>query len=314
MPATETKPKSSKAKSSKPKGKTLPLLTVKGADKYDLYQRSVQEPTVEVEFFRKRYKKLFGQEPTVLREDFCGTAAICAEWVRKKPNNLAIGVDLDPEPVEWGKTHNLGKLKTASREQVTFQLDDVRNVQGPKADIVAGENFSYFIFRDRAGLLEYFKAAYANLKEQGIFVLDIMGGPEVITPDQTDDRVVEIEKNSIVGLEPDKGVEHESPNYGAGGKFKYLWEQAWFDPISHDAYFHIHFKLKDGKIKRAFTYEWRLWTIPEVRELLEEAGFSRSEVYWEGADEDGEGNGMYSKLESLQGDEAAWVSYIVAVK
>ena len=55
-------------------------------------------------------------------------------------------------------------------------------------------------------------------------------------------------------------------------------------------------------------------TIPEVRELLADAGFTRTDVYWEGADEDGEGTGQYSRLDSLQGDEGAWVSYIVAVK
>ena len=52
---------------------------------------------------------------------------------------------------------------------------------------------------------------------------------------------------------------------------------------------HIHFKFPDKtKIKNAFTYNWRLWTMVEIRELLSEAGFANVVVYWEGEDEDGD--------------------------
>ena len=41
------------------------------------------------------------------------------------------------------------------------------------------------------------------------------------------------------------------------------------NPITHATTCHIHFKFPDGsKLKKAFTYEWRLWTAPEIRELL----------------------------------------------
>jgi hypothetical protein len=77
---------------------------------------------------------------------------------------------------------------------------------------------------------------------------------------------------------------------------------------------HIHFKFPDGsKIKRAFSYEWRLWTLPELREILEEAGFSNVAVYWEGEDEDGEGNGEFTETDTGDPD-LAWVAYIVAEK
>ena len=52
-----------------------------GADRYALYLDSVQEPSHEVSFFKRAFKKEFGREPVVLREDFCGTAAVCYEWV-----------------------------------------------------------------------------------------------------------------------------------------------------------------------------------------------------------------------------------------
>jgi hypothetical protein len=77
---------------------------------------------------------------------------------------------------------------------------------------------------------------------------------------------------------------------------------------------HIHFKFPDGsKIKKAFTYEWRLWTAPELRELLLEAGFSKATVYWEGEDEDGEGNGEFTPDEKGVADYA-WIAYVVAEK
>ena len=72
------------------------------------------------------------------------------------------------------------------------------------------------------------------------------------------------------------------------------------------------FRFPDGsKIDRAFSYEWRLWSLPELTELLGEAGFSRSTVWWEGTGEDGEGNGEFSP-ESRGDADAGWVAYIVA--
>ena len=73
-------------------------------------------------------------------------------------------------------------------------------------------------------------------------------------------------------------------------------------------------ELADGtRIERAFTYEWRLWSAPEIRELLLEAGFSKATVYWEGEDEDGEGNGEFLPDEKGEAD-LAWIAYIVAEK
>ena len=51
----------------------------------------------------------------------------------------------------------------------------------------------------------------------------------------------------------------------------------------------------------------------ELRELLEEAGFARVCVYWEGEDEDGEGDGEFT--EEATGDaDPAWIAYVVAEK
>ena len=69
----------------------------------------------------------------------------------------------------------------------------------------------------------------------------------------------------------------------------------------------------------------RLWTCfpldfseldlirPEIQELVLEAGFKKVTVYWEGEDEDGEGNGEYEPTTEGTADPA-YVSYIVAEK
>ena len=52
--------------------------------------------------------------------------------------------------------------------------------------------------------------------------------------------------------------------------------------------------------------------LPELREILLEAGFKRVSVYWEGTDEkSGEGNGEWTiseRGEACQG----WIAYLVA--
>jgi hypothetical protein len=64
-------------------------------------------------------------------------------------------------------------------------------------------------------------------------------------------------------------------------------------------------------LRRAFSYQWRLWTLPEIRELLAEAGFSRSTVYWEDRDANGDGTGTF-RPKAHVAQKAAWVAYIIA--
>lgn len=265
------------------------MLTARNVDRYDLYLKSVQAPDHEVKFFRRAYKRVFGRPPFVLREDFCGTAAVCCEWVKNRPKHRAIGVDIDPEPLAWGKQHNLRKLKLADQQRVTLLQEDVRRVRGPKADIIAAENFSYCFFKTRKALGNYFKIARRNLADQGIIILDLMGGPEVLEEDEQDTRRMD--------------------------GFTYVWDQHRFDPITHHCSFYIHFHFNDGtKMRRAFEYHWRLWTIPEVTELLYEYGFKDVQVYWEDTDsKTGEGNEVYRIRKSAH-TESTYIVYIVGIK
>ena len=54
--------------------------------------------------------------------------------------------------------------------------------------------------------------------------------------------------------------------------------------------------------------------LPVLRELLEEAGFRKITVYWEGTDEDtGEGNDEFTP--SIRGEACpGWIAYLVADK
>jgi hypothetical protein len=97
------------------------------------------------------------------------------------------------------------------------------------------------------------------------------------------------------------------------GAFTYIWDQAHYNPISGDITCHIHFRFRDGsRLDNAFTYHWRLWSLPELTELLEESGF-RATVYWEGTDRNGEGDGVFTPATEGEAD-AAWIAYIVAEK
>src|SRR5690606_23842862 len=135
-----------------------------------------------------------------------------------------------------------------------------------------------------------FEFARKNLANEGLFILDMMGGSECYVEGHKDRRKI-----------------------GKGRRaFTYAWEQHAFNPINHDASFYIHYQFQDGsKLKRAFEYHWRFWTIPEVRELLAEAGFSKSYVYWEGTDENGEGDGDWQRREQAESD-LSWLAYVVA--
>lgn len=268
------------------KNKSKKLLSF---DKYFYYHASVQNPESDIEYLSNAYKELKGKEALVLREDFCGTFANCCKWVSTDPERQAVGVDLDPEPVEYGRKHYLSALDSDEQSRVKIVLQDVLNKDLPSADIICALNFSYNIFKARSELLKYFQNVLSSLNKDGVFVLDIFGGSQCY-----------------------EANEEETEHTDEG--FSYFWDQKSFNPINSHALFNIHFKRKgEAKREEVFVYDWRLWTIAEIRDLLEEAGFESSHVYWEGTTDDGEGDGEFSRTE--QGEECeSWVAYIAACK
>ena len=263
------------------------LTMAEQADRHELYEESVQNVEEECSFITKTYKKLRGRVPHSFREDFCGTASAACHWTTLNKQNTAIGVDIDTEVLDWGRANRLTRLTPEQQARVKLHESDVLTAETEQVDVVGAFNFSYWIFQDRATLIGYFKKIRETLKDDGIFFLDAFGGYE--------------------SMEEMK----EKTKYE---KFTYIWEQARYSPVSGEMVCHIHFKFPDkSKLKKAFTYTWRLWTLPEIQEMLSEAGFRNPTVYWEGDDDDGGGNGVFTPDERGEAD-AGWIAYITAEK
>ena len=274
----------SKSKKDKKSKKKAGGLTAADADKHALYEKAVQSPEADIAFARRAFKKHFRREPLRLREDFCGTGLLACSWAASRPDRSALGVDLDPEPLAYGEERHRAPLGAAA-ERVRLVQADVREISEPKADVTMALNFSYFTFQRREELLGYFRSVREGLAEEGVFVMDVFGGTESM----------EI-------------LEEENEKDG----FDYVWDQDDFDPVHHHMRAYIHFRFPDGTaLEKAFSYEWRLWTTPEILDLLREAGFEEPEVWWEGFDEDGDGDGEYERVERGEPCEG-FVSYITA--
>ena len=67
--------------------------TAAGSDRHELYELSVQEPEAECDLVDQAWKERRGRKCRSIREDFCGTAAVCREWVKRSPKHTAIGVE-----------------------------------------------------------------------------------------------------------------------------------------------------------------------------------------------------------------------------
>ncbi|CAJ2654655.1 unnamed protein product [Trifolium pratense] len=290
-----------------------------------------------------------GRMPLHLQEDFCGTALLSAEWLRSDPRKTAVGLDLDLEALNWCLENNIPKIgadgfsrislfhgnvlqplqsklvkldpeelvRSISLSQNTENLqtdglesdvptssasqdDDLTMKKFPLngRDIVCAFNYSCCCLHKRTELVLYFKHAREALSTKGgIFVMDLYGGTS--------------SENKLK-------LQRRFPN------FTYVWEQAEFDIIQRKTRISLHFHLKkeQRKIRHAFSYSWRLWTLPEIRDCLEEAGF-RSVHFWvrempdtsEITRTEGFGAGKdikYEETTSFQ-QQDSWNAYIVGV-
>lgn len=269
-----------------PQDVEMPKYTAKTADKHVLYQIAVQSPQAEAAFIDRVYRQTYGKPPTLFREDFCGSALISCAWVARRRANLAYGVDLHKPTLDWGLEHNIRRLPPHAAARVHLLNKDVLHVTRPKVHVVGAFNFSYFIWKDFPQLVRYFRTVRGSLHPTGLFVLDAYGGWEA--------QQVMQEETKLRG-------------------FTYVWHQAAYNAVNDHIVCHIHFKFPDGSImRRAFTYDWRLWSLGTIRDALAAAGFASSEVHWEGTTPRQQGNGVYRrarKAENLPG----WNAYITAL-
>ncbi len=258
-------------------------------EKYTLYEAAVQSPEGEIEILKDVYQKLRNKQPLILREDFCGSSALSTAWVKAHKQHTAYGVDLDMDPLEFAFKHHIEGMNETEQERIKLICGNVLTAKTPLADIVAALNFSYYIFKDRKKLKEYFKSAFKHLKKDGIFFIDLFGG-----------------------VDAQRELEEKTDR----GSFYYYWDCVSYNPIDHHVKFAIHFKHKKKnaeKIENVFEYDWRWWTMPELKDLLLEVGFTKVHCLWEGDDGKGGGNGNF-EIATKEENCESWVAYLAACK
>ncbi|MCY4524525.1 MAG: hypothetical protein OXB84_07295 [Halobacteriovoraceae bacterium] len=253
--------------------------------KYALYEDSVQNHLGDIEFVNDEYQKIHHRQPLYLREDFCGTAAMACSWVRQSEKHQAWGIDLDKEPINYGIQNHYAKLDNPEKNRMQYIKGNVMDNHHFKADVVVAFNFSYQIFKKRRDMLAYFRHVKKGLTSQGIFFIDIFGGTET-------------------RQELEEKTKHDNHTY--------YWDCDQYNPITHEALYYIHFRTRGVKYKKVFKYDWRLWTMAELKEIMEDAGFSKVLTYWEGEDKDGEGDGNFYLSEKEDNCES-WVTYICGI-
>lgn len=262
--------------------------------RHRFYEAAVQNVEADLDFLERIYRRLNGRRASTLREDFCGAAALASAFAARRSGNRAWGVDLHRPTLDWGWRNRVEASLVEDR--VELECRDVRAVASPLVDLQVAFNFSCFLFPRRADMLNYFEAAAGSLAADGLFVLDAFGGTDSLQTATEDTDIA-----ASVGVD---GVVLPA--------FTYTWEQASFNAVDHWMKCAMHFTPEGGeRVSNVFRYGWRMWTLPELRELLAEAGFSDVEVYAEGWDaETDEPNGVFRRRTRLA-NEGSWIVYLV---
>lgn len=250
-----------------------------GADRFALYELCAQNPARDARMLRA----IHGGEPRVLGEDFSGTAAISRAWVSLWRGARAVAVDHDAEPLARARGVRAVRVRRA----------DVMDVSDP-VDLIGVLNFSICELHTRRALVRYLRHARSRLSPGGALVVDIYGGSDAFATGVITQRV-------------------KAPS---GEVIRYQWEQRHADALSGRVVNAMHFSIgtvRGGgtRLADAFVYDWRLWSVPELREAMTDAGFRLAEVYPRVAGAtDADGN-LY--VHPIGDDEGAGESYVVYV-
>jgi len=248
-------------------------------DRFDLYELCTQTPERDVSLLRA----IHGGAARVLGEDFAGTAALAHAWVRTVRGGRAVAVDRDAAPLSHRRAD----------PRVQKVVGDVRRTAA-RADLLVALNFSLCEFHERRSLVAYLRHARRRLSRGGVFVADLYGGEGAFE----------------VGRQRER---HRGPR---GERVLYEFEQRAADALTGRVVDALHFEVAGNGVRRArlrdaFVYDWRLWSIPELRDVLRDAGFAKSEVYsrFEHA-RDGRGRTHVRALESSRELGATWCVFI----
>lgn len=264
--------------------------------RYALYEQSVQDAPEQVRIFERFYREQVGGDPKVLREDFAGTFWISCEWIRAGDKREALAIDLSEPPLNYGRKNHLHALDASQKRRLRILQQDVREPVEAKADVAAACNFSFYCLKQRTDLVKYLRSVHGSLKPSGIAIFEMVGGPGFIRVPEKETRTYKYESGKKKGQK----------------WFTYRWMQKSFDPVTRNGLYSIDFHMATGERYRdAFVYDWRVWTIPELRDCLSDAGFKRSVVYWE-HDEPDESGEVYFPVERGMDDDDTWLCYVVA--
>lgn len=274
MPRKKTKPRKRNAK-------RRPTLAER-CDKFWAYEHALQSPEIDVELLQQIYKQARGRKARHLREDFCGSAATLCAWLQQGAKFTGEGYDIDAEVLEWGRATHFAPLgRRARRAELRHADVRVRSARAP--DIRCAFNFSYWLFLERREVLEYFRKARADLASDGVFVVDLNGGPEAFS-----------EEEQVTDC----------------GDFELVCHQTGVRPLDHTADLAMHFRFPDGsEMRDAFKYRWRIWSLPEVTDILRDAGFTDIRCHWD----IGEEETQYELTRSGHNDPA-WIACLAALK
>jgi SAM-dependent methyltransferase len=251
-------------------------------DKHDLYEWCVTDGPR----FARFAEAVHGRGPRVLREDFSGSAALAKAWAAADPAHRSIAVDLDA-----------AVLRRAAGPRVRAVRADAARC-AVKADLIAATNFPLGYFHERPALVQYLAHTRRCLSPRGVFLADLYGGRDAMKPLTIRRRL--------------KGP--------AGERIEYLWTQVEADPatnlVNDTLSFAVTTTTRTGtsrtrRFPDAFVYRWRLWSIPELRDALADAGFRRIELYTRMGDAlDSEGNLYVRPHEAGEAMDENYVVYV----
>ncbi|MBX9735640.1 MAG: hypothetical protein K2X32_01830 [Phycisphaerales bacterium] len=261
----------------KPRASSTPAFVP--LNRHDLYEICVQRPEALIPLLRA----IHAGEPKVLGEDFCAGAACARHWVKSIPAGVAYVADIDPEPLRRVRAWHVEQTPEVARRLIAKRLDVLKkSASGARScDVLFTGNFSIGEIHSRDDLVSYLNRSRNRLKRNGVLICDTYGGETAFT------------RGSVQRIHP---VPPALTGSRASTRVRYTWQQRTADPLTARVENAIHFRVEQGgeivqELTDAFVYHWRLWSVPELRDAMLEAGFRRVEIYAQLIDaEDSEGN------------------------
>ncbi len=112
-------------------------------------------------------------------------------------------------------------------------------------------NYSHFLLVKRFQLVKYFSNVITNLNSRGIFIIDLFGGSHIF----------------------------EDHKYDKSCSDVYQFTGSNINILNNISKCALNFKEKKNKYRNLFNYNFRVYSIIELIEALEEVGFNYFKLY-----------------------------------